>query len=146
MLLSGRVSSADSHSHSGLKRKLSYIAAGLKSNHSWIWCSLIWEYFKGRTVMCRLFVASLWSLLCRRPSSLSPVYQLFFFFFPPFDLIFWADIVNLEFSNMVDSDSEESQVHFWKWLYANKSFCRSLKQGICWSIRVVPLFPCLLQE
>lgn len=63
-----------------------------------------------------------------------------------FNLIFWADIVNLKFSNMLDSESEESRVHFWKWLYANKSLCRSLKQCICWWIRVVPLFPCLLQE
>lgn len=72
--------------------------------------------------------------------ALLPLPSLSAFFFSPFNLIFWADIVNLKFSNMLDSDSEESQVHFWKWLYANKSFCRSLKQGICWSVRVVPLF------
>lgn len=59
--------------------------------------------------------------------------------------IFWADTVNLKSCNMFDSDSEESRVHFWKWLYVNKSSCRALKQDICWLIGVVPLFPCHLQ-
>lgn len=140
MLLSGIVSPGDPHSCSGLWRKSSSFPAVMKSNHSGIWYSLTWECFNNEVAMCRLLVVSLWSLLCRRPSSLFPVS------FFTFNLIFWADIVNLKFSNMLDSESEESWVHFWKWLYANKSLCRSLKQGICWWIRVVPLFPCRLQE
>lgn len=60
--------------------------------------------------------------------------------FLKFNSILWADIVDLEFSNMLGSDSEESWVHFWKWLYANQLSCRSVKWGICWWIRVVPLF------
>lgn len=112
----------------------------MKSNHFRNWYSLIWECFNDETAMCTLTVASFWSLLCRKPSSLS----LLSFF--TFNLIFGADIVNLKFSNVLDSESEESWVHFWKWLYADKSLCRSLKQGICWWIRVVLLFPCHLQE
>lgn len=107
----------------------------MKSNHAGIWCSLIWECLNNETAKCGH------TGVCY--AGATPPSSLVSFF--TFNSILWADTVNLKFSKMLDRESEESRVHFWKCLYADE-LCGSLERGICWWIRGVPLFPRQLWE